>query len=486
MAVPHDAEVPAAGAPGFLATDAELAAHAADPRHLFDVLRFGAVGDGATDDTAAIQAAIDAAAADGGGTVFVPVGNFLISSPLRLAAGVYLRGASNKASRISQTNVTADAIEVIGTSAANTKVQCGVANLYIAGPNSGTGRGIHVKWASFGVVFDNLWVWQFGSHGVFVEESWTVTWRDCLFQDNGGDGWRGETSINQHTFERCVSISNGSNGYAIVGGATPVFLNCDAESNTAAGFDLRYTFAANLLGCHMEQNGQNSTSPNIYLHEGPLGSSYPNTAAVIRGCLIQGSDVTKYGVQVGTANQTLIADNWFSSHVTGHIKIDTTAARTKIGPNTFAGAGTPVTDSPSTPSARLDFDDTNRIYSVSPALMIPNASPAIFPDGMMWRISNVLRFREASQTRNIFMGLTGSATLDFPSIAAGATAELTITLTGCSAGDQVIVGPPSTLAAGLMVTAYCSAANTVTIRLHNTTAGAIDPAAGSYKVSVLR
>jgi hypothetical protein len=44
-----------------------------------NILDYGAVGNGTTNDTVAIQAAIDAVAALGGGTVFIPAGNFLIS-----------------------------------------------------------------------------------------------------------------------------------------------------------------------------------------------------------------------------------------------------------------------------------------------------------------------------------------------------------------------------------------------------------------------
>jgi len=82
--------------------------------------------------------------------------------------------------------------------------------------------------------------------------------------------------------------------------------------------------------------------------------------------------------------------------------------------------------------------------------------------------------------------ILGSASLDFGSIAAGATAELTITLNGVAAGDVVSMGPPLDLDAGLMATAYCSAANTVTIRLHNTTVGAIDPADSVWNVAVTK
>jgi len=49
---------------------------------------FGAVGDGVTDDTAEIQAAIDAVSAAGGGTVLVPTGTFMVNM---LTLGIFLK-----------------------------------------------------------------------------------------------------------------------------------------------------------------------------------------------------------------------------------------------------------------------------------------------------------------------------------------------------------------------------------------------------------
>jgi len=58
----------------------------------FDVHRFGAVGDGKTDDTAAFQRALDAATQAGGGTVYAPRGNYLFKGHLNVPQAVTLAG----------------------------------------------------------------------------------------------------------------------------------------------------------------------------------------------------------------------------------------------------------------------------------------------------------------------------------------------------------------------------------------------------------
>lgn len=92
-----------------------------------NVLDFGAVGDGATDDTAAIQAAIDSLSPNGG-YVWFPVGNFKVTAqiniPLAVWKPVVLSGAGN--ATITSTH---DGI-VLNDSTGNIRVE----NLRFVGP----------------------------------------------------------------------------------------------------------------------------------------------------------------------------------------------------------------------------------------------------------------------------------------------------------------------------------------------------------------
>jgi hypothetical protein len=83
-------------------------------RESVSVKDFGAVGDGVADDTAAIQAAIDAVQAAGGGEVFVPKGTYNLSAALTLPDAVSLVGANRYAALLRQTVATANVINVTG------------------------------------------------------------------------------------------------------------------------------------------------------------------------------------------------------------------------------------------------------------------------------------------------------------------------------------------------------------------------------------
>jgi len=75
----------------------------------------------------------------------------------------------------------------------------------------------------------------------------------------------------------------------------------------------------------------------------------------------------------------------------------------------------------------------------------------------------------------------GTVTVDPPSIGAGATANLDITVPGLETTDYVLVVCTSDLEPGLVhVSSYVPSANTLRIRLFNTATAAIDGAARTW------
>lgn len=83
--------------------------------------------------------------------------------------------------------------------------------------------------------------------------------------------------------------------------------------------------------------------------------------------------------------------------------------------------------------------------------------------------------------------ISNSAALNFGNTAAQTSADLTITVTGANAGDAVILGVPNgSVNANSDFSAWVSAANTVSVRFNNYSSGAIDPASGTFTVTVVQ
>ena len=80
-----------------------------------NVKDFGAVGDGVADDTAAIQAAINAAAASGGGFVFFNKGSYRITSAISInSSGIVLAGQGRWSTEIVQSTTNARILNING------------------------------------------------------------------------------------------------------------------------------------------------------------------------------------------------------------------------------------------------------------------------------------------------------------------------------------------------------------------------------------
>jgi hypothetical protein len=122
------------------------------------------------------------------------------------------------------------------------------------------------------------------------------------------------------------------------------------------------------------------------------------------------------------------------------------------------------------------------VGSVSVPITLAVSSTAAAVTGNL-TASGTLRVGGGTVVANI---LSATATLDFGSIGSNATETLTITVTGAVAGDSVFLGCPAGLDAGLVFCASVTAADTVTVRMHNSTGGAVDPASATFRATVIR
>lgn len=79
------------------------------------------------------------------------------------------------------------------------------------------------------------------------------------------------------------------------------------------------------------------------------------------------------------------------------------------------------------------------------------------------------------------------ANLDFPLTAAQTSSDLTINVPGAADGDSVSLGVPiASQVANTCYTAFVSAPDTVTVRFNNYSAAGVNPAAGNFKVGVVK
>ena len=83
--------------------------------------------------------------------------------------------------------------------------------------------------------------------------------------------------------------------------------------------------------------------------------------------------------------------------------------------------------------------------------------------------------------------LSTSATLDFASTSSASSSDLTVTLTGATLNDVVILGVPNgAVLPNTCYTAWVSATNTVTVRFNNYSALSANPASGTFTIKIIK
>jgi hypothetical protein len=195
-------------------------------RETISVKDFGAKGDGVTDDTAAIQAALDAMPKPRGGNLFFPTGNYIVSASLIMPLApsinqrVYINLVGESTAPLgSMTTITYTAtsgalIEGRGVSGTDTnRCVLGFKDIHLYGQyvydtsSTNTSVGINL-YEPVGFLMDNVLISGF-KYCLYLESFWYYSNIDfCRFQncDYGiyvNNGAANGTSITKSAFIRC-------------------------------------------------------------------------------------------------------------------------------------------------------------------------------------------------------------------------------------------------------------------------------------------
>lgn len=191
----------------------------------------GATGDGATDDTTAIQSAITLAlASTTGATLYFPPGIYLISSTLTAdgtlnsSAKLNIAGAGIGATTIKcKAGFSGSSILHFGPGASSTTRTTlgGVRNLSLDGNNLGTVAGLYIRNA-YRCVFENLSIDNCVGDG--------------LYTSGHTSGVAGDPCNQGNVFSNIYSRANSKTGFYFRGEKSSIVNLCQADGNTEQGF----------------------------------------------------------------------------------------------------------------------------------------------------------------------------------------------------------------------------------------------------------
>ena len=252
---------------------------------------FGAVGDGVTDDTAAIQAAIAATASSKYGLIFEAGKNYLVSSTLSFS------NSGNTVPRWVDFNgcsLTAHASSFIGSYVVYVENPQGkvdtfsMENVFIdCNGNSSINYGLYVK-GSQDARYSSIQVVDAASHGFLIqgETGFGIYYNvfdtckaGASTKGNGGDGFRisgvSGRFANANTFLNCASQYNAAGGFRVGISSGNVFVGCSSEESVAdAGFVFGDDVTSvSIIGGFTENNTYSATDTSFRILSGATVSN---------------------------------------------------------------------------------------------------------------------------------------------------------------------------------------------------------------------
>lgn len=467
-----------------------------------DVKWFGATGDGATDDVAALQATIDYVIASGRREVRAPYGTYKCTTQINITKPISIVGDGPENSVLSFSgNVTGinasmalssdwhfkiDGLGIVNTAALNT-------------PSSGAGIRLNLAYLA---EITNIKIKNF-YNGLHITQS-PLTKVSGLHIDyftndgiriDGGNNfnmWFSEFTVSGHLFATCTGLrmvdmndamrfSDGvfsQCGIAMATDATSYTLSAIPEfcTFTSVEFDdcldgpnldncRDMVFDACFFSCRPGVGlkvSPNKSTDAIHVNDCTFlscGGNGLSLGALSRGFRSKNSNyVNNSQASAGVAHGAAVTDGATNFEFVGD----------KFG-NDWGGAGTQNFGLNIAGATCNKFVVAFNDFSAATGNTFVNSSTAA-----VQKIYGNIGYLD-----------DGTATYDPGSLADGAGVTTTVTVTGAALGD-IAVASFSLDLQGITLTAWVSAANTVSVRFQNESGGVLDLASGTLKVRVLK
>jgi len=271
-------------------------------RDVVSVKDFGAVGDGVADDTAEIQAALDAVPAVGG-CVYFPAGTYVVSSPLIVDSNTVLLGDGMYVSKLSATTAFTSSQSMVY---ANAESNITIEQLGFIGNTNGTlgaGTGIHLKNGTRNQVRD-CYVENTTQAGIRYEEQNNGIIDGCTLNACGRTGY---------------TDNHGIMLYSASGSAIQTY-SCKVTSNTVTNaFRKGITTFSELLLYDLLISGNTVTGSglgNIYVGGTAPTSTHDKIRVV--GNYVEGGPIN---IQIGSTSNSVIDGNTCGANTTASANI---------------------------------------------------------------------------------------------------------------------------------------------------------------------